>query len=358
VLGVFQEHFFSSADQSSWRKYLPEGRSVFGSLGYARICETYRNFSPRLYVLESGNAIICYPLFLRPLADLPFNSASSGKWDSGTPDFTGPLMYGSDCRLASVFPAHRDALFQTEGIVAEFAHLHPWSNAVTVLADGSAYNRDIVWVDVSLSPEKLWRDQFEHCCRKNINRAEREGVRVFAAAGDEYVREFHRIYVGTMDRRNALAGYYFSYKFFKAFIEELPANSRFVFAEYRNQVVAATLYLYDDQDVFSFLGGTDVAFQHVRPTNAVIWQTIRWAHETGKKRLILGGGYSPGDNIFRFKSTFSRLLRPFHVYKKIHLEQDYAALEQRCREYGSLNGQSINYFPSYRFLPTQPKPVV
>ncbi|HTC92062.1 MAG TPA: GNAT family N-acetyltransferase [Terriglobales bacterium] len=345
---MFREHFLSTADQDAWRKYLPVSSSVFGSLGYARICEAFRNCSPRLYVVESGEAAIRYPILLRSLGDLPFAVSTRAKWDSATPDFTGPLMLGSEPELSAVFPELRNTLFQQEGIVAEFAHLHPWSNAQAVLQNGCAYNRDIVWVNVSHSPETLWRDHFEHSCRKNINRAEKEGVRIITGSSDEHIREFFRIYRGTMDRNNADAAYYFSYEFFRSFRDELPENSRFVLAEHRDQIVAATLYLHDDHDVFSFLGGTDSAFQQMRPTNALIWETICWAHATGKKRFILGGGYRPGDGIFRFKSTFSRLRQPFYVYKRIHLQHDYSQFEQRCRQHHGLDGEPIGYFPSYR----------
>jgi hypothetical protein len=302
--------------------------------------------------MESGEAAICYPLLLRPLSDLPFRTESGARWDSITPDFTGPLMAGNHADLAAAFPERRNRLFREHGIVAEFAHLHPWSDIEVLLPQGCVYNREIVWVDVTLDPEHLWREHFEHSCRKNINRAEKEGVTVFAGSGDQHVREFCRIYRSTMDRNEALPSYYFSSEFFQAFRDELPENSRFALAEYRGQIVAATLYLHDDYDVFSFLGGADAAFQHVRPTNAVIWETIRWAHAAGKRRLILGGGYRPEDGIFRFKSTFSRLHQPFYVYKQIHLEADYGQLEQHCRQYYGLNGTPISYFPAYRYQPS------
>jgi lipid II:glycine glycyltransferase (peptidoglycan interpeptide bridge formation enzyme) len=236
--------------------------------------------------------------------------------------------------------------------VAEFAHLHPWSSAREVLDQNACfYDRDIIWLDLTLSPDDLWRNQFQHCCRKNIARATREGVRVFTGSSDAHIHEFVRIYSDTMQYRQALPRYFFSHAFFCALRDELHENARFVFAEYRNQIIAATLYLYDDTHVFSFLGGADTAFQMVRPTNAVIWNTIQWARETGKKRLILGGGYKPDDGIFRFKATFSRLRKAFHVYRRVLLEQDYALLERQCREYYRLSKLADGYFPSYRQTP-------
>jgi lipid II:glycine glycyltransferase (peptidoglycan interpeptide bridge formation enzyme) len=252
----------------------------------------------------------------------------------------------------NAFPSLCHSLFRSEGIVAEFAHLHPWSSAREALdPNACVYDRDIIWLDLTLSPDDLWRNQFQHCCRKNIARATREGVRVFTGSSDAHIHEFVRIYSDTMQYRQALPRYFFSHAFFCALRDELHENSRFVFAEYRNQIIAATLYLYDDTHVFSFLGGADTAFQMVRPTNAVIWNTIQWAREAGKKRLILGGGYQPDDGIFRFKATFSRLRKAFHVYRRVLLEQDYALLERQCREYYRLRTLVDGYFPSYRQTP-------
>jgi lipid II:glycine glycyltransferase (peptidoglycan interpeptide bridge formation enzyme) len=261
-------------------------------------------------------------------------------------------MTGTDDDVLRAFPRLCDALFRSERIVAEFAHLHPWSSARDVLdPEACFYNREIIWLDLDLSLDELWSSQFQHCCRKNIARAGREGVKVFAGSSDDHIREFLRIYTGTMQSRHALPHYHFPYGFFCDLRDELPENVRFVFAEHRNQIIAATLYLHDDSDVFSFLGGADSAFQLVRPTNAVIWDTVQWARRVGKRRLILGGGYRPDDGIFRFKATFSRLRQAFYIYSRIHLQQDYALLERQCCEYFRITRLPAGYFPSYRHTP-------
>jgi len=345
---MMTEHFLTTGDPDAWRKYLPESRSVFGSLGYARFCEAHRNFSSRLYVVESKYVTIAYPLLFRSLRNLPFRLETNAKWDATTPNFTGPLISGDEPGLVDSFPILRDALFQGEGVVAEFAHLHPWSQARTLLGEGCDYDRDIVWVDTTLSPEDLWRTHIEHACRKKIKQSEREGVKIIIASSDDHIREFYRVYRHTMERNQAEASYYLSYEIFRGFREELPDNARFVLAEYRDQIVAITLCLHDDNDAFCLYGGADAAFHHVRPTNAVFWDLICWAHQTGKKRLVLGGGNSPNDGIFRFKAGFSRFREPFYIYKRIHLARDYALLEQQHRRDNNLNGDPVTYFPSYR----------
>jgi hypothetical protein len=92
-------------------------------------------------------------------------------------------------------------------------------------------------------------------------------------------------------------------------------------------------------------------FQQVRPTNAIIDDTIRWGQRQGKKRFILGGGYSQDDGVFRFKASFSPQRADFLVYRCVHLSEKYDAL---CRSWSSLYGRDVQtaaYFPRYRDLP-------
>jgi len=347
---VLQEKCFTTSEEVEWRRLLPASRSVFGSVEYARICERFRGSVARLYVLKSDTASICHPMLLRPVSDLPFVAEVEGQWDSTTPDFTGPLVQGSDSNLMARFRDCHSAFTRSQGIIAEFAHLHPWSDGLNMLREDCTYNRDIIWIDVAESPDILFRDHFEHSCRKNINKAQREGVSIFTEASDDALQEFYRIYSGTMQRNQALEKYSFPLEFFKQIRDDFPENARFVFAEHGGKIIAATLYMYDDKDVFSFLGGADSEFNHLRPTNMVVWNTVIWAHSTGRKRLVLGAGFRPNDGIFQFKATFSSLRQPFYVYKQVHRQKDYTLLEQRCREYNNMGDVNVDYFPSYRYV--------
>jgi lipid II:glycine glycyltransferase (peptidoglycan interpeptide bridge formation enzyme) len=154
-----------------------------------------------------------------------------------------------------------------------------------------------------------------------------------------------------MERNQAVQRYLFPVDYFMAFFEQMPGNARFTLAEYKDQIVAGTLYLHDDINVYSYLGGADHAFQNVRPTNAVIYETIRWAQSQGKRRLILGGGYRPDDGIFRFKASFSPLRAKFHIYRRIHLPDVYVSL---CNAWSAYYHSDVNlnsYFPAYRSIP-------
>jgi len=343
------QYTLSLRDSAEWNRALPASRSVFGSHAYLSIVADHHQCEPCLFGIEDLSSSIVYPFILRSTKTLEFESNTEG-FDSATPEFTGPIVTGNVATiLRSAFRQVLHDEFNKRGVISEFAHLNPWADLDGILDAGIVYDRDIVWVDVSLPHEVLWRDHFSHACRKNLNRSQRENVRVFEGSKEEHIREFHRIYLHTMDRNQANSSYYFGLDYFLAIFERLKSNARFVLAEYRDQIVAATLYLHDSTNVYSYLGGADIAFQEVRPTNAVVLDTINWARASGKVRLVLGGGYQPGDGIFRFKSSFSPYRVPFFTYRHIHLPEAYCTLEKLWAErYACPN---LGYFPSYRYRP-------
>jgi hypothetical protein len=341
------------SDSDDWNRVLPAYRSIFGSHTFMSIAAAHNRYEPQLLVVEDGSGIIAYPYFLRPTNTLEFASGIVA-FDSMTPEFTGPVVTGfASADLRRSFKAAIEAEVQQHCIVSEFAHLHPWADQDGMLdVSLTTYDREIVWIDVSLGKDVLWREHFSHACRKNINRSQRENVRVFEAETEDHIREFHRIYLHTMNRNNARSSYYFGLDYFLSIFRKLGSNARFVLAEHDGRIIASVLYLHDAHDVYSYLGGADADSQEARPSNAVIFDTINWARECRKKRFILGGGYRPDDGIFRFKSSFSRNLVKFYTYRRIHLSETYAELERLWKvRYG--DASASRHFPPYRLFPDQ-----
>ncbi len=345
--------FLTTAEPDAWNAALAPERSAFGSLGFARAQERAGIGEHRLLVAEVDGARVAYPLQLRSLAALPFAPAlRMAHWDAASPPFTGPLVDDGELRGTLMLTAATEivALLAAEGVVAEFAHLHPFSAAPQLLT-GVEPDREIVWVDLTIDPERLWRVSYSKACRKNVNRAEREGVTVRAARDETDIAEFHRIYTQTMERNEALESYFFDRAYFQAIFEEMPEGARFALAEHEGRVIAATLYLHDADDVYSYLGGADHDHQQLRPTNAVVHETIRWAREAGKRRLILGGGYRPDDGIFHFKASFSPLRATLQLARRIHLRDDYDALVAAWRAHHGDRAADSGFFPLFRATP-------
>jgi lipid II:glycine glycyltransferase (peptidoglycan interpeptide bridge formation enzyme) len=309
-----------------------------------------------LFTIGRPDGRIALPLLLRSTDALPFpDRVDRPLYDARTPDYTGPLAPGPlGAAARATFADALEGWCVANGVVTEFGHLHPWKGRSELLdPSGLELDREIVYVDLTQDGERMWRESFNPACRKNIKRARREGVVVRPARGETDARELHRIYELTMDRQGARERYYFPPEYFASFVERLPDNSRILLAEHEGRVIAATLYLHDDDDAYSYLGGADYEFQRVRPTNAIVDEMIRWARAQGKRRLVLGGGYAPDDGIFRFKASFSPLRAAFHVYKHVHMPDAYEALQDAWRErYGTVADE--RFFPPYRAVPPEP----
>ena len=346
---------YTASDVSAWRALVPPARSFFGSVEFAGISAEQSGYIAQLLVIEAGAAQVAIPFFIRSLSKLRLGNSGDVRSDVFTPEYTGPIVISSDPYLGrEEFHSVLDRALLGQRVVAEFMHLNPWEEGNELLdPENIHYNRDIVWVDVSLGPERLWNEHFVHACRKNIKRAEREGIQVFEADCVDHIREFHRIYIDTMIRTRALPTYHFPLEYFLRFFREMRDNTRFTMAKRNGKIIGAILYTYDDDNIYSYLGGADEEFQQMRPSNAIIFDIICWGYEHGKKRLILGGGHKPDDGIFRFKSSFSKCAARFSTYREIHLPEDYHELEARWRKHYHHEQLETEYFPSYRWIPSE-----
>jgi len=340
-------------DEARWRERLPARESVFGSVEFASLEQQHAGVDARLFTLQAPHGTVAYPLFLRSIGELAFaERVDRALLDAATPQYTGPFApQAPDPATRAAFSEALAGWCAESGIVTEFGHLQPWKARAELLEPaGLKRDREIVYVDLTQDTDRLWRS-FTHACRKNIKRAKREGVRVFAAGGEADARELHRIYELTMDRQQALENYYYPPGYFASFPELLPDNSRILLAEHEGRVVAATLYLHDDTDVYSYLGGADHAAQHIRPTNAIVDEIIRWARASGKQRLVLGGGYAPDDGVMRFKASFSPLRAELRLYRRVHLPEAYESLRGAWRDHHGVGAEAAGFFPPYRAAP-------
>jgi serine/alanine adding enzyme len=334
----------TTKEASKWRRHCGD-HMVFALPEYARLKERHSSVQSRLLVVSDGSGSLVMPFFTR--------TATLGDThvllDLSTPEFTGPYMTGAPGhpgKLSEYFVRALQEYSDQEHIVTQFAHLHPWETWLRCLVhEDICFDREIVYVDLGMSQERLWEESFTYACRKNIRKAEREGVRVFEASSIRDIEEFHRIYTSTMQRNKAAERYFFPKWYFERFYDAMPRNSRFVLAELGGTVIAGTLYLFDSRYMFSYLGGADEAYQHVRPTNAVVYSAIQTGQRLGLRYLVLGGGYRPDDGIFRFKSSFSPLRERFYTYRHVHLEDSYQSLCEAANVSGE--HREGTFFPPY-----------
>jgi serine/alanine adding enzyme len=352
---MMKTYTLTTNDAERWRQILPAEVSVTRGLDYVRICEQQTGWAARLFVVELGQPVAAYPYLLRPVQTLPV-ATGIGRvcFDTCTPEYAGPIWLNGGLPEGAPSPSFTDlfaAHCREQGIIAEFAHLNPWISERLLESACVNANREIVYVDLTQTEEQIWLRSFSSDARRQTKQGLKAGVQIRRAVTADDVREFYRLYIATMDRRQAADRYYFPLEYFLAFFETMSANSFFVLAEHEGRVVAGGLFLHDARTVFWHLSASDRDLSNLRGVNVYLHHTIRHSLGKGWQRMILGGAYEAGDGVFRFKANFSPLRARFNTYQRVHDAETYTALVQawRVRHSGMESGD--NFFPAYRATP-------
>src|SRR3989442_1042298 len=133
-------------------------------------------------------------IFLRSLGPFPSGLARAF-WASFPPESTGPLGSGplplrgaSGPRFAALFARH----CREQGIVAEFAHLSPWTLPDDLLDPASIeIDRAVVYMDLTLGEEETWTRSLTSDTRRMTRKAQQAGVGVRRAESGDGVPQFH-----------------------------------------------------------------------------------------------------------------------------------------------------------------------
>lgn len=187
---------------------------------------------------------------------------------------------------------------------------------------------------------------FEHKVRKNIKRAQRDGLEILIEQNANHLDDFLRIYYGTMERNSANDSFYFDRKFFET-LNEMSGHYVYIYVLYQEKIISAELIIYGTENAYSYLGGTDREYFNVRPNDFLKFEAIKWLKEQGIKNFVLGGGYGADDGIFRYKKSLApNGIVDFYVGKKIYNDEIYQELVSLKEKEYKIN--NMNFFPLYR----------
>jgi hypothetical protein len=344
-------------DRRAWIDYWtqwPE-REVFAHPDYLLLYAD-RKVRPLCAAYAAGGSHVLYPFLLRRLGDEPYCDPALRDWaDITSPyGYGGPFAWGRpwDAEAASAFRRQFDAWASSSRLVSEVARLSLFPETLLPYPGSTRPVLDNVVRTLTLSAAELWRD-FEYKVRKNIKRAQTSGVTIVVDEKGARLDEFLAIYAGTMSRRNASAAYLFPRDYFERMGRRLPGQCAYFHAVYGSAVIATELVLISADRIYSFLGGTDAAYFHLRPNDLLKFEIMNWARDAGKKAFVLGGGYAPADGIYRYKLSFAPHGRvPFCIGSRILDADAYARLLRARTALAEAQGgsweQKPGFFPAYR----------
>jgi hypothetical protein len=141
-------------------------------------------------------------------------------------------------------------------------------------------------VDLAKSEQDLFsslRGSHRRCIKKAI----REGLSISVSQSMNSVKSFFRLNCLTRKRHGLPPQ---PFVFFKnVFDHIISKDSGILVTAFHSEkaVAAAVFFHFGDRVIFKF-GASDMAFQHLRANNLVMWEALKWYRERGFKTLNLG----------------------------------------------------------------------
>ena len=154
-------------------------------------------------------------------------------------------------------------------------------------------------------PETLrrgWKKTSNNLFR-NIAKSEKAGVRVREGKGDSDLRDFYRLYLGTMRRHRSLPRVWRQMALDEALLGP-PGVFRLFIAEHESRPVAAAIFHAYRDTVDLLYNGSDESARDLRPNFALYWHAVSWAAENGFRRFDWGEAQEGGP-LSRFKAQWS-----------------------------------------------------
>ena len=314
---TFQIHTPDSADWRLAYELIPdERRDIFYSPSFASLCQKTINKNDEVLCALSyaDSEIIIYPFAKRNIGKLVNIDTYNAHYDLiGLYGRGGMVSTGvPKTKAISDFYSHLKTYCDENSIICSFDRYHP------VIANDhlSPLNTEVFdvggFVVVDLRPKMSEIEaNFKSSVRKDIKKAQRNGIQCFFESGSSSLQIFLEIYYDTMSRNGATDFYYFDESFFKALDEDLKGNFIYFYAKFESKIVSCELVLFEGRYCHSFLGGTLKEALPLSANPMLKYEIIRQCKSFGCEYFLLGGGTHPNDGIYNFKKAYS----PCGIYR-------------------------------------------
>ncbi len=347
----------ATQDRTDWEATLSEvGQYDFYHLpSYHQLAELTEEGDARLFVYREADAIIAFPMLLRPVVEIPGLADVGGNWSDVTSvyGYPGPVHSGEVVpdNVRQGFFATLEQFFNDQGVVCAFSRLHPLLYKPGLLDD---YGKVIelgatVSIDLTLSPEEQIA-QYRRDTKREVIKLVPGNLSCFEDVAGQYWHEFTDIYYETMNRVAASPVYYFDKEYFAYLRDDMADTFHLFVCTDGETVAAAALFAICNGIIQYHLSGIRKEYLATRPspTRLLIDSVRKWGNEVGAHTFHLGGGSgSKRDSLFEFKRSFSKREHMFSVWQHIVNPEVYRELfNLRCSQAQKIPTDS--YFPMYR----------
>lgn len=341
----------------SWLAVLEKlPHDVYHLPDYVALDAQRTNTLPEAFLLQVEDKIFFTPYLLRSCADID-QSLAQEVYDIISPYGYPGILMSAAAASDPEFPEFALQQFlrtlQARGVCSAFLRLHPILGvnfAKAFQSDPVSENGKTVSIDLTLDQDKIWaKTRKGH--QSTINKCIRLGFTSRTVSYSEYIDEFIAIYEETMNRVHAEDSYYFSRDYFEGLLK-LGDKVHLGIVELEAEIVCACLFFESCGIVQAHLGGTKTEFLKQSPFNLLLHQMRLWAKARGNKYLHIGGGVGgKEDNLYTFKSGFSKQRHEFFTWRSIVHPENYNNLVKFRASTINKSVEELQqnpFFPAYR----------
>lgn len=323
-----------SAEKEKWNEfrhkcaYLPQDVFCFNEYN-----NLYSNddCEVQAFAFEDNGKAFFLPYIKRPVPN------TSDYYDFETAyGYSGPLVSEFDKNFISDAWKSFRQYCDSENIIAGFIRFHPiiknhelaFPPFIDVIQNGKIVSLNLKDKNIN----GIW-DNYASSNRNKIRLARKNGIETRNGRSPEYVSEFRKMYVKTMDRVNAEQFYRFEKKYFESIQKNLQDNfTVFLGFNENDDPIGASLVLFSESILTYYLSATKDEARKLGVANLLRHESINYALAKGISHINFGGGRtsSDDDSLFRYKKAFSDGTEDFYIGKIITKTKVY---DEICREW-------------------------
>jgi CelD/BcsL family acetyltransferase involved in cellulose biosynthesis len=279
------------AERPDWDALLAAhpGLSFFHGAAWAKVLASAYGYAPAYFLLEEAGAARA----LLPLMEV--DSWLTGRRGVGLP-------FTDDCEPLYSDPGLGKKLVQS---VFEFGRARRWKYAEfrggRELFEGvqpslSFYGHEL---DLTGDEDRLFA-RLESSVRRAIRKSEKSGLTVEVTQTLAAMQAYYSLHCQTRKKHGMPPQ---SFGFFQNVHEHIVSRNKgiIVLACYQGNPAAGAIHFYGGRQAVYKFGASDESFQHLRGSNLVMWEAIKWLARNGSKSLHFGRTSIANEGLRKFK---------------------------------------------------------
>ena len=333
-------------NKTDWKNTLDlvENSDFYHSYDYHMLSKAPEEEAVLIKYTEADK-IIALPLIIRKIENTDYYDATS------VYGYSGPLQKNINLDFNNNdFINNFETFLQSKKIISVFSRLNPFIKNQDIILHSMGNVQalgNIVNIDLT-KPLDEQRAIYGKSTKSRVNKI-RKKCDIIVSENKEDIDKFIAIYIENMDRVNAKSSYYFPKDYFYNLINSSDYKIDLLFALHKetNEYISASMMVKTNNIIQYHLSGTKNDFLNLSPVRAIIDEMRIIGTKEGYTFFNLGGGLgNEEDELFKFKSSFSKDFKTFKVWKFISNKEIYDKLTEQKNLKQDVN---IDFFPLYRY---------